>query len=179
MTLLKSPEAIQAFVDGVNAIREIIIEGAAFDQKRSDLFADLRANRVDHKLAKEVARRFEAKDPMGAYEFDREFDEAIEIYSKSLVAQDLLRVRPRKSDTPIAVTISETHPSANGLATAADSTKPPGELSAATIQGTAAEVGGTSAAVPASPAKADDAILVKPPRNQPPVFARYKNGAHA
>lgn len=181
MPLLKSPEDIQAFVDGVNAIRAVIVRGIAFDKERSELFADLRRRRVDHNLAKEVAKRYESKDPMAAHEFDRYFEEAVEIYAKSLnVAQELLRARSRNLTTPIASTTPQPPPTnGNGLqATAADNASFPGDVSAATFSDTAAAPGEATAAVSAPPAKADDAS-VRTPRKSIPVFARYKNGAHA
>lgn len=172
-------EEKQNFVDAVDAFRAEILEYVAFNDKRAARAGVFRKLRVDVKLAKQVASRFECKDPLGEHEHDQKFNDAVEIYAKSLnMAQDLLRAPGHEGAKPklqIASAAPVPPKGTGSQATAADSTTPPGELSAANSD-TAAVPGEAAAAVSAPSAKADDASVV---RTLAPVFARYKNGAHA
>lgn len=197
-----TPE-VKLFIETVNEGRALHVRMKNFDLERSDYFANVRKRGIDPHIVKEVIRRYESKDPLSFSEFDEKLNQAIETYSKfspkEELAQDLLRVgasapahtrerahvgasahaQARETETEIASTISPS-PQIRGngsQATAADSaTDLPGDLSAATISDTAAEPGETPAAVSAPSTKADDAVVV---RTLAPVFARYKNGAHA
>ena len=101
----------QAFIDAVNAARALHVRAAQFDQERSTFFKDLRKRGIDADIVKEIVRRFESDDPFSFAEFDEKLAEAIEIYSRSTLAPNLLR-------TPALATARTPAPATRALASA-------------------------------------------------------------
>lgn len=179
----KENDFFEMLADGRDLYKRVKV----LHEAKASYYANIRQRGHSRKIAKEIIRRFESDDPLSFQEHDEQLTQVIEKYSKFLnkkssnqnLARELLRASgPGKS--PIAATIPQTSPrSPDGpQATAADSTKPPGELSAANSD-TAAGPGEAAAAVSAPSTKADDAVVVvRTPKPLAPVFARYKNGAH-